>query len=134
VPQWFDNEGGFGDAKFAGHWWPRWVEACAESFGDDIGGWVPIEHPLAVANRMFPKDPRRHGDVLDTLVSAWRDAWRVLRGGPPVITAFGLEIVRPVDQTIPAEHAAKRMDTIRFRLWLQGLRDRHGRHPGPRRS
>jgi len=123
VPNWFDNEGGFADARWAGHWWPRWVELCAETFGDGIGGWVPIEHPLGVANRLFPDDPRRHGDVLDTLVTAWRDAWRILRGGPPVITAFGLEIVRPVDQTKPGQDAAHRLDQIRFRLWLQGLRD-----------
>ena len=123
VPKWFDNEGGFGDDKWAGHWWPRWVQACAETFGDGVGGWAPIDHPLSIANRLYPKDPRRHGDVLDTLVTAWRDAWRILRGGPPVFTTFGLEIVRPVDQTIPAEQDAKRLDQIRFRLWLQGLRD-----------
>jgi hypothetical protein len=130
VPKWFDNEGGFGDDRWASHWWPRWVQSCAEAFGDDVGGWVPIDHPLSVANRLFPDDPRRHGDVLDTLVTAWRDAWRILRGGPPVITAFGLEIVRPVDQTIPAEHNAKRLDQIRFRLWLQGLRDGTASIPG----
>ncbi len=130
VPKWFDNEGGFGDAKWAGHWWPRWVQLCAESFGDDVGGWIPIDHPLSVANRLFPKDPRRHGEVLDTVVTAWRDAWRILRGGPPVITSFGLEIVRPVDQTIPAEHDAKRLDQVRFRLWLQGLRDGTASIPG----
>ena len=123
VPKWFDNDGGFADAKWAGHWWPRWVEACADTFGDDIAGWVPIDHPLAVANRLFRDDPRRHGEVLDTVVLAWRDAWRILRGGPPVITSFGMEVVRPVDQTIPAEHAAKRLDQIRWRLWLQALRD-----------
>lgn len=123
VPKWFENDGGFADAKFAGHWWPRWVEACADTFGDNIAGWVPIDHPLAVANRLFPDDPRRHGEVLDTVITAWRDAWRILRGGPPVITSFGVEIVRPIDQTIPAEHAAKRLDQIRWRLWLQGLRD-----------
>jgi hypothetical protein len=123
VPKWFDNEGGFGDAKWAGHWWPRWVQTCAELFGDDIGGWLPIEHPLSVANRLYPRDPRRHGDVLDIMVTAWRDAWRILRGGPPVTTSFGLEIVRPVDQTIPAEQNAKRLDQVRFRLWFQGLRD-----------
>ncbi len=130
VPKWFDNEGGFGDDKWAGHWWPRWVQACAEEFGDDVGGWVPIDHPLSVANRLFPDDPRRHGDVLDTMVTAWRDAWRILRGGPPVSTAFGLEIVRPADQTIPAEHNARRLDQIRFRLWLQGLRDGTATIPG----
>ena len=130
VPNWFDNEGGFGDPKWAGHWWPRWVEACAESFGDSIGGWVPIDNPLGVANRLYPKDPRRHGDVLSTVVDAWRDAWRVLRGGPPVTTAFALEIVRPADQTIPAEHAAKRIDQIRWGLWLRGLRDGTAVIPG----
>ena len=130
VPKWFDNDGGFADAKWAGHWWPRWVEACADTFGDDVGGWVPIEHPLSVANRLFPNDPRRHGEVLDTVVTAWRDAWRILHGGPPIITSFGLEIVRPVDQTIPAEHNAKRLDQIRFQLWLRGLRDGIATIPG----
>jgi beta-glucosidase len=130
VPTWFDNDGGFGDARFAGHWWPRWVELCADTFGDLVGGWVPIEHPLSVANRLFPNDPRRHGDVLDTLVTAWRDAWRLLRGGPPVVTSFGLEIVRPVDQTIPAEQAAKRWDQIRFGLWLEGLANGRAVIPG----
>ncbi|MCU1366222.1 MAG: Beta-glucosidase [Ilumatobacteraceae bacterium] len=130
VPKWFDNEGGFADAKWAGHWWPRWVQVCAESFGDDVGGWVPIDHPMSVANRLFPNDPRRHGEVLDTVVTAWRDAWRILRGGPPVSTSFGLEIVRPVDQTIPAEHNAKRLDQIRFRLWFQALRDGTASIPG----
>ncbi len=130
VPKWFDNEGGFADAKWAGHWWPRWVQSCAEVFGDDVGGWIPIDHPLSVANRLHPNDPRKHSEVLDTLVTAWRDAWRILRGGPPVITAFGLEIVRPIDQTIPAEHNAKRLDQIRFRLWLQGLRDGTASIPG----
>lgn len=123
VPKWFDNEGGFADAKWAGHWWPRWVEACADTFGDSVDGWIPIDHPLGVANRTVRDDPRKHGEVLDTLATAWRDAWRILRGGPPIVTSFGLEIVRPVDQTIPAEHNAKRLDQIRFRLWFQGLLD-----------
>jgi hypothetical protein len=100
VPKWFENEGGFADQKWALHWWPRWV-----------------------ANGLVRDDPRRHGEVLETLLYAWRDAWRILRGGPPVSTSFGLEVVRPVDQTIPAEHAAKRLDQIRWRLWLQALRD-----------
>jgi hypothetical protein len=130
VPKWFDNEGGFGDARWALHWWPRWVEGCAERFGEAVGGWVPMEHPLALANAMFRDDPRRHGDVLDTLVSGWRDAWRILRGGPPVSTAFGLEVVRPVDQTIQAADAARRLDQIRWGLWLEGLRDGVARIPG----
>ena len=123
VPKWFENEGGFTDQKWALHWWPRWVELCADTFGDSIQGWTPIEHPLGVANGLVRDDPRRHGEVLETLLLAWRDSWRILRGGPTVSTNFGLEIVRPIDQTIPAEQAAKRLDQIRWRLWLQALRD-----------
>lgn len=123
VPQWFDNDGGFTDPRFAGHWWPRWVEGVSELFGDVVGGWVPFDNPLAYANRLVPDDPRRHGEVLDTLVVAWRDAWRILRGGPPVATALGVKTVRPADQTIQAAELARRDDHLRWYLWLQGLRD-----------
>lgn len=123
VPVWFANDGGFTDARFAGHWWPRWVEGVSERFGDAVAGWVPFDNPLAHANRLVPDDPRRHGDVLDTMVVAWRDTWRILRGGPPVATALGVKTVRPADETIPAAEAARREDHLRWRLWLQALRD-----------
>jgi hypothetical protein len=131
VPHWFDDEGGFADDRQAGHWWPRYVEACAEAFGDVVAGWVPIEHPLAIANRLFPDDPRRHGDVVANLVVAWRDAWRVLRGGDPVVTtAFGVETVRPADDSVPAAQTARRWDQLRWGVWLEGLRDGVSRIPG----
>jgi hypothetical protein len=123
VPQWFDNDGGFADARFAGHWWPRWVEGVSERFGDSVAGWVPFDNPLAYANKLIPDDPRRHGEVLDTLVVAWRDAWRILRGGPPVATAIGVKTVRPVDQTVQAAEASRREDHLRWQLWLQALHD-----------
>jgi len=123
VPQWFDNDGGFTDARLAGHWWPRWVEGASERFGDAAAGWVPLDNPLAFANRVVPDDPRRHGEVVDTLVVAWRDAWRLLRGGPPVSTAIGVKTVRPTDQTIPAAEEARRQDHLRWHVWLQGLHD-----------
>ena len=123
VPKWFDNEGSFTDPRFALHWWPRWVEGVSERFGDAVAGWVPFDHPLAFANRLVPEDPRRHGEVLDTMVVAWRDAWRILRGGPPVATALGVKTVRPIDQTVQAAEAARRQDQLRWRLWLQALRD-----------
>lgn len=127
TPTWFDNDGGFTDARLTGHWWPRWVEAASEAFGDALiacgGGWVPFDNPLGLANRLVPDDARRHGELLDTLVVAWRDSWRILRGAAPVITAFGLTTVRPVDQTVQATEAARRIDHLRWQLWLRGLRD-----------
>ena len=79
IPKWFDNDGGFTDDRTAGHWWPRWVELVAEQLGEGAAGWVPFEAPYAMAQRLVPDDPRRHGELMHTLVVAWRDAWRLLR-------------------------------------------------------
>ena len=123
VPRWFDNEGGFTDDRTAGHWWPRWVEAAAGAFGDDIDGWVPFEAPLAIADRLVPDDPRRHGDVVDTLLVAWRDAWRILRGPLPVASSLDVRIVRiPNDDVVAAENA-RRQEHLRWRTWLRALSD-----------
>ncbi|MEO5725287.1 MAG: family 1 glycosylhydrolase [Ilumatobacteraceae bacterium] len=123
VPRWFDNDGGFTDARNAGHWWPRWVETAADVFGGAAAGWVPFEAPFAMARRLIPDDPRTHGELIDTLVTAWRDAWRLLRGGPPVMTALDVAVVRPDDDSPPAIEAAARFDQLRWGVWLDGLRD-----------
>jgi hypothetical protein len=130
LPQWFDNEGGFTDSRLVGRFWPRWVEQCAAAFGDLTAGWVPFETPFAMARRLVPDDPRRHGELMDTLVVAWRDAWRILRGGPPVATSLDVCVVRPADATIPAAQLARREDQLRWGLWLDGFGDGIIRIPG----
>jgi len=107
VPRWFDNDGGFTDQRNAAHWWPR---------------WVPFEAPFAMARRLIPADPRTHGELMDTLVTAWRDAWRILRGGPPVMTSIDVAIVRPEDESPQAAEQAQRIDQLRWGVWLDGLR------------
>jgi beta-glucosidase len=123
VPRWFDDERGFTDAKSADRHWPRFVEAVAEVFGDRVAGWFPIDDPIAFAARREPADATRHGELVDTMVVAWRNAWRVLRGGPPVAGSFGVRTVRPVDATVPAAEAARRQDHLRWKTFLRGLRD-----------
>lgn len=123
VPHWFDDEGGFTDDRVAGHWWPRWVEAAASAFGDDIDGWVPFEAPFAMMRRLAPDDARRQGEVMSTLVTAWRDAWRILRGPSPVATSLDVRTVRIPDDDVVAAQWARREDQLRWRTWLQGLRD-----------
>lgn len=129
VPRWFDDERGFADAKTAGRHWPRFVEGVADAFGDRLGGWFPIDDPISFAHRR-ERDPVRHGELVDTLAVAWRDAYRVLRGGPPVAGSFGVHVVRPVDHTVPAAEAARREDHLRWRTFLRGLRDGNVVVPG----
>ncbi len=97
VPGWFDDEGGFADAKTAARWWPRYVDALASELGDTVAGWFPMVNPTAFAAEIFAE---RDADVAmagqRNLVAAWRDAWRILRGGPPVATALA---VHPWDDT-----------------------------------
>lgn len=123
VPHWFDDEGGFTDDRTAGHWWPRWVEAASTAFGDDVDGWVPFEAPFAMMRRLAPDDPRRQGEIMATLVVAWRDAWRILHGPAPVATSLDVRTVRiPTDDVVAAEWA-RREEQLRWTTWLQGLRD-----------
>ncbi len=123
VPRWFDSEGGFTDEQTARHWWPRWVETVADAFGDDVDGWVPFEAPFALANRLVPNDPRRHGTVVDTLIECWRDAWRLLHGPRPVASSLDVRtVVIPRDDVVKAEWA-RRDEHLRWHTWLRALRD-----------
>jgi beta-glucosidase len=122
VPAWFDDEGSFADAKATGTSWPRWVELAAELFGDTVAGWCPIHDPVGAAAR-WTADPPKHQDAVVNLAVAWRDAWRILRGGPPVATSLTVHMIRPVDRTVPAAAAARLEDHLRWRLWLRALRD-----------
>jgi hypothetical protein len=123
IPRWFENDGGFTDARNTGHWWPRWVEAASTAFGDEVDGWIPFEAPFAMANRLVPNDPRRHGEVVDTLLVAWRDAWRILHGPAPIATSLDVRtIMIPRDDVVAAD-IARRDDHLRWHTWLRALRD-----------
>lgn len=130
IPTWFDDEGGFLDTKAASRRWPLFVEQIAEVFGDRVDGWFPIEDPIGFAARTEAEDARRHGELIDTLVVAWRDAWRILHGGPPIAKSLTVRHVRP-DHTSPdASERARREDHLRFTTFLRGLRDGNVVIPG----
>ncbi|MFZ4721152.1 MAG: family 1 glycosylhydrolase [Ilumatobacteraceae bacterium] len=130
VPLWFDDEGGFTDDRTAATFWPRWVELVADRLGHVAAGWVPLEAPYGIANRLMPDDARRHGEVFHSLVVAWRDAWRILRGGQPVATSLDVAIERPQDDTPPEREEARRREQLRWGVWFQGFADGIVRIPG----
>jgi hypothetical protein len=117
TPNWFEDEGGFADAKTVGRWWPRYVEGVADRVGDQAGGWLPIVGPVGFAEQAFAG----HDDTVvamgrRTLLVAWRDAWQVLHGGPPVATAIGLQ---PWDDEWP--RALRTGEPVPNGLVLEGL-------------
>jgi hypothetical protein len=92
VPGWFDDEGGFADAKTATRWWPRYIDGVAGRLGDAVAGWFPMMNPAGFAAAAFAgRDPDVAYAGHRALVVAWRDAWRILHGGSPVATALAIE-------------------------------------------
>lgn len=138
APGWFTDERGFADEATAGRAWPRWIELVAEALGDRVAGWMPLDDPVgwvaaAYLDATAPPgrhDPERHALALERLLVAWRDAWRILRGGPPVATWLRLSHVRPADHTIPARQAARRRERLQWGVWLDALRDGRVDVPG----
>ncbi|HEY2814324.1 MAG TPA: family 1 glycosylhydrolase [Acidimicrobiales bacterium] len=129
LPGWFgDDLGGFRDAKAASYWWPRHVDFCAETFGDLVFGWKPVNEPVAYAlaaflSGQFPPGRRDADDfhtVLRNIHRANRDAARLLRGaGAPVATIHNLSPVYAADPSPEARSRAARVDDTIWSSWAE---------------
>ena len=149
LPGWFTEvgEGGFVDERARSYFWPRHVAFCAETFGDLVYGWKPINEPAAYSSiyRTGGRSPASldWGKVFDTLggvLLAQRDAWRELRGGgQPVATIHNLSPVFPVGQTVQTTNVVRRarrghlerVDARRPRRSARAPGTHVARDPGP---
>lgn len=139
LPGWFaDDMGGFVDDRARNYHWPRHVDWVAETFGDLIFGWKPINEPVAYAalgwlDGTFPPGRRDLGDFSDALRAihlANHAAWMQLKGGDqPVATVYNLAPVVP-RSTEP--HVVALADQVDATLWgwTSALRDGLLRVPG----
>lgn len=103
LPGWFsDDLGGFLDDRGLHYYWPRHVDWVAETFGDLVHGWKPVNEPLAHAaggwllGAMPPgkADLSEFADALRASHLANIRAWRLLGGqGQPVATVMNLSPV-----------------------------------------
>jgi beta-glucosidase len=133
LPGWFTEvgEGGFVDDRARSYYWARHVAFCAETFGDLVYGWKPINEPAAYASiytqggRSFAnRDWRKVFDVLGAILLAQRDAWRELRGGgKPVATVHSLSPVFTVADTVPARNMSQLLEGVLWDVWMRADRD-----------
>jgi beta-glucosidase len=133
LPGWFTEigEGDFFDERARSYYWPRHVAFCAETFGDLVHGWKPINEPAAYAylyrtGGRSPRDLdwRRVFDLYEGMLIAQRDAWRELRGGGrPVATIHDLSPIYPVGQTVHTTQVVEALEQVKWRVWMRADRD-----------
>jgi beta-glucosidase len=133
LPGWFTEmgEGGFVDDRARSYFWARHVSFCAETFGDLVFGWKPINEPSAYSGiyaqggRPAPaRDWKRVFDVLGAMLLAQRDAWRELRGGgKPVATIHDLSPIFPLAETVQADRVRDGLEQLVWKVWLRAERD-----------
>jgi beta-glucosidase len=143
LPGWFTEmgEGAFTDDRARSYFWPRHVAFCAETFGDLVYGWKPINEPAAYsmiyrAGGRAPAvlDWDKVFDTLGATLLAQRDAWRELRGGTqPVATIHNLSPVFVAGQTVHTTRVVDALEAVLWRIWMhadrEGVLELPGRMP-----
>ncbi len=132
LPGWFQDERAFLDDKVRGYYWPRHVAFCAETFGDLVAGWKPINEPVAYAfggylmgvNPPGVSDLGKFFDAYRGILLAQRDAWRELRGGgAPVATIHNLSPIFAMQDTPECRRARDTVDDTIWEIWMRADRD-----------
>lgn len=132
LPNWFTKVGGFlGEGNLERHWIPH-LELMAETFGDVVYGWQPINEPCAytMGSYLFGAMPPGEADMQRAREAgramnlAWRDAYAALSTtAKPVATIHNLSPVFPADDSDGAKASADLVDAIVFRTWIRAIRD-----------
>ena len=127
LPRWFAESGGFLVERNRTEAWARHVEFVAETFGDLVGGWQPVNETnyyarAAYGGGGFPPGRRDRDEVAlveEAIHLATAEAAvRLRRTGAPVASILGLSaIVTQDDAPETCELAAKLYDTY----WAPGL-------------
>jgi len=106
LPGWFaDDERGFTDDKTRNLLWPRHVDWIGETFGDLVGGWIPMREPrqwAAWGHLVGATPPLPGGDQPDALI-ACLEAVLGSSGDRQVVVAADLAGV-PDDGPAQLEH------------------------------
>lgn len=132
LPGWFaDDERGFTDDKTRRLLWPRHVDWVGETFGDLVGGWIPMREPRQWAawghlvGATPPGNQRRRDmqKMVRATTEAEIEAARLLVGSAPIAShVTGRTILGEYDNVKAAPHATW-LKTHLSQDWLDDLAD-----------
>ncbi|MFJ8164257.1 family 1 glycosylhydrolase [Streptomyces sp. NPDC096136] len=126
LPVWFAAEGGFLSPTAAAAW-ARHVDFVAETFGDLVDGWMPVNNPAGYAEKAYLRGtfPPGHTSqeefltVLQAVHQADFEAALRLRGtGKPTATNEALMSLHPADDSDDAAGATALIDAVIWDTWL----------------
>jgi beta-glucosidase len=127
LPRWFADDGGFLVRANRVDVWARHVDFVADTFGDLVSGWQPVNEPnyygdLAYGGQGWPPG---HDDTLERALAdeaiqlaAAEAAVRLRSTAAPVASIFGLSPAVPMDDD-PSSLAAATAHHARY--WAPGL-------------
>jgi beta-glucosidase len=139
LPRWFADAGGFvveGNRTGA---WARHVEFIAETFGDLVSGWQPVNETNYYAWAAYRGGgwPPGHNDRNEWAIATEaihlataEAAVRLKQTGAPVASIFGLSTAEPHDDTEATQRTIRRIYEINWDTGLGLFRDGVLRVPG----
>ncbi len=139
LPRWFAQRGGFlVEANRTTHW-RRHVEFMAETFGDLVGGWKPVNETnyyagAAYGGRGWPPghtDREERALAAEQIQLATAEAAALLRGtGAPVASVFGLSCEVALDDDEATAKVVRSLQAVNWDAGIGLYRDGVLRTPG----
>jgi beta-glucosidase len=139
LPRWFAEAGGFLAEPNRHEFWARHVEFVAETFGDLVRGWQPVNETNYYAFAAYRGGgwPPGHNDAAESaLVSraihlaTAEAAVRLRQTGAPVASIFGLAPIEALDDDPRTTRLAGLLDAHNWQAGLGLFRDGVLRVPG----
>lgn len=132
LPRWFAASGGFLVEENRTEAWARHVDFVAETFGDLVGGWQPVNETNYYAMAAYRGGgwPPGHNDVGEWALASEaihlataEAAVRLKQTGAPVASIFGLSTAAAHDATAATERLVDRYYEVHWGAGLGLFRD-----------
>lgn len=141
LPRWFAERGGFLLEANRTTYWRRHVEFMAETFGDLVGGWKPVNETNYYAGGAYGglgwppghNDRQERAMAAEQIHLATAEAAVLLRAtgtGAPVASVFGLSAEIPLDEEEATAKTVRSLHAVNWNAGLGLFRDGVLRIPG----